>query len=96
MYTRWVNPRKLDELVFKLRENNIFASRHSYSYRLLYNGKMIAGIHLYPGYKEVVLRIYMSNIEYAEPVLELIKNIIRKIFPDYKLNIHYIKPLIKE
>lgn len=95
MYTRWINPQKLDELVFKLRKNNISVGRHSYSYRLFYNEKLIAGIHVYPGYNEVVLRIYMSYIEYSKPIIGLIKEIIRKVFPDYRLVVQYIKPVIE-
>jgi hypothetical protein len=94
MYIRWINPRLLDKLVFELSNRGIYVGRHSYSFRLFFKGRIIAGIHVYPGYNEVVLRIYMSNLEYALEALDNIVDAIKKTLPGYKLIIQYIKPLI--
>ncbi len=94
MYIKWIDPRLLDKLVFELSNKGIYVGRHSYSFRLFFKSKIVAGIHVYPGYNEVVLRIYMSNLEYALEALDNIINAIRKVLPSYKLVIQYIKPLI--
>ena len=76
----------------RLRENGFYVGRHSYSYRLFYEGKVVAelfnSLHLYPGYREACLRLYRVRrdlAELAEAVRERIIMVVRDVFSDYKI-----------
>ena len=91
----WVRISDLDGLVQRLRENGFYVGRHSYSYRLFYEGKVVAGLfnslHLYPGYREACLRLYRVHRDLAGAVRERIIMVVRDVFPDYKI---VVKPYL--
>ncbi len=84
---RWVNPKRLDKLVFDLRENGIWADRHAYSYRLMYKDRLVASLHIYPGYNEFSLRLYKSFKTLAREAEEIIVKVLKQNFPEYKVRI---------
>ncbi len=86
--------RRLDGFTYALIRAGLYAARHSYSYRIFYRDKIIAGIHFYPGYGEVELRLYTVHGDYARKMEPVIGSILRKFFPDYRLDIKWLKPVI--
>jgi len=92
LHLYWVRVSDLDKLVRRFRENGLCVGRHSYSYRLFYKGKVVAGLHLYPGYREASLRLYRVHRDLAEAVRELIIMVIRDVFPDYKIVVKWYPP----
>ncbi|RLG84060.1 MAG: hypothetical protein DRO40_02525 [Thermoprotei archaeon] len=89
---QWVSARDLDALVWELDSRGIEASRHAYSYRLLYKGMLIASIHVYPGYKEISLRLYKFMKELAKEAYPRIIDSIKKCFPEYKVIVKWYPP----
>jgi len=94
-YTRWINPKKLDELLYALREIGIDVWRHSYSYRLIYKNKIIASLHIYPGYNDVTIRILGISKETAMSVMDHVLTKIREVLPYYRIHVKTIEPKIK-
>jgi len=94
-YTRWINPKKLDELLYALREIGIDVWRHSYSYRLIYKNTIIASLHIYPGYNDITIRILGVNRKTAMSIMECVLIKIREVLPHYKIHIKTIEPKIK-
>ncbi len=94
-YTRWINPKKLDELLYALREIGIDVWRHSYSYRLIYKNTIIASLHIYPGYNDIIIRILGVNRKTAMSIMKYILTKIREVLPHYKIHIKIIEPKIK-
>jgi len=69
---RWISARDLDMINILLEKHGLEVSRHAYSYRLLYKGKIVASIHLYPGFEEASIRLY----KYASSEANEVKNVI--------------------
>lgn len=88
----WVRVSDLDKLVWRLRESGFYVNRHSYSYRLFYEGKIVAGLHLYPGYRLVSLRLYRVYQELAEAVYKLIVKVVHDVFPGYRVDVEWYPP----
>ena len=88
----WVRVSDLDRLVQRFREYGFYVDRHSYSYRLFYKGRVVAGLHLYPGYREAGLRLYRVHRDLAEAVRERIIMVIRDVFPSYKIVVKWYPP----
>lgn len=88
----WVRVSDLDRLVQRFREYGFYVDRHSYSYRLFYKGRVVAGLHLYPGYREASLRLYRVHRDLAEAVRERIIMVIRDVFPSYKIVVKWYPP----
>lgn len=70
MLPRGISHRALNGLVQELREGGLWAERHSYSIRIMYEGKFVASLHLYPGFNEAQLRLYGDSLEVNELVRE--------------------------
>ncbi len=81
--------RMLDELVFKLSEIGVYAGRHSYSYRLMYKGRIIAGIHVYPLYNTISVRLYKAFKDLVNEVGEKITNTLSYVFKDYRIIVEW-------
>ncbi len=92
MLFTWINRRVLDRLVFRLMEEGIEVSRHSYSYRLLYRGRMAMGIHVYPGYGEISVRLYRAAEEEAQDIKDIVLKVLKEIFPGYRIDIRWYPP----
>jgi len=88
----WVRVSDLDRLVHGLMEKGFYVCRHSYSYRIFYQGKIVAGLHLYPGYREASLRLYRVYSDLAGEALKPILEVIRKVFPEYTIDIKWYPP----
>ncbi len=50
------------------------------------------GIHFYPGYCEISIRLYESFRELAEEALPMVRNILCKLFPDHKIMVKWYPP----
>ena len=87
-----VSRKQLDNLVFKLLDKGFYVSRHSYSYRLFYRGKLVAGIHVYPGYNEVSLRLYRVYSDVVREVADTILSIVKEVFKDYRVEVSWFPP----
>ena len=92
MFLRWVRAKDLDCIVYELEKRDIEASRHAYSYRLLYKGMIVAGVHVYPGFNEASVRLYKIVHDLAEEASSKITESIKKCFPDYKIIIKWYPP----
>lgn len=91
----WINREKLDKFVFKLLGRGIYVSRHSYSYRIMYGEHMVLGVHVYPGYNEICVRVYVdSGGELCNEVLSTVLSVIKEVFPGYKINIKEYRSVI--
>ncbi|MCD6301473.1 MAG: hypothetical protein J7L82_05315, partial [Staphylothermus sp.] len=64
-------------------------------YRLLYKNTIIAGLHIYPGYNDITIRILGVNKEIAMNILDLILSKIKEVLPDYRVHIKIVEPKIK-
>jgi len=85
-----LNVKLLNEIVSELRKSGLWAERHSYSIRIMYNGKFTASLHLYPGFNEAVLRLYGSR-EFNEAVFNAVKSLFSKYLPNYVLETTHIE-----
>ncbi len=87
-----VDRRRLDKLVFKLMEEGFYVSRHSYSYRLFYKGRVVAGIHIYPGFNEISVRLYKASRDLVNSVRGVIKRVVEEVFPEYSVYEEWYPP----
>lgn len=83
-----INVKVLNNIVYELRSKNLWAERHSYSIRIMYNGRFVASLHIYPGFNEAALRLYGSE-ESNEMVLSAVKELFTKYLPHYSLKATY-------
>lgn len=84
-----ISVRVLNNMVNYLRINGIWAERHAYSIRLIYNGKLTASLHLYPGYGLAVLRLYGDP--YANNYVSVkVSEAVEKFLPGYRLEVSVI------
>ena len=91
----WIRRELLDRFVFELLSKGIYVSRHSYSYRIMYGGRMVLGVHIYPGYKEIVVRLYVDSCgQYCEKVLSEVVSVLKELFPGYSVDIREFKSVI--
>ncbi len=84
----------MDLLTYMLNNRGFYVGRHSYSFRVIYKGKIIAGIHFYPGYREVELRLYSIHQDLAREGYSEIITSIKKLFPEYRVRIKWFEPVI--
>lgn len=90
--SRWISVRDLEKISVILEKHGLEVSRHAYSYRLLYNGKIVGSIHLYPGYEEVSIRLYKHARVEAEKVRDLLVDVVKKVFPHYRIYVNWYPP----
>ena len=84
-----IDVRILNKIVNELRNRGLWAERHSYSIRIMHNGKFVASLHIYPGFNEVVLKLYGSR-ESNEITLSATKEVFTKYLPSYNLVIRFL------
>ena len=84
----------MDALTYMLNNRGFHVGRHSYSFRVFYKGRIIAGIHFYPGYREVELRLYRVHQDLAEEAYPEIITCIEKLFPEYRIKTKWFNPVI--
>ncbi len=89
MIPRGISVKKLNNFLEDLRKQGLWAERHSYSIRIMYNGKFVASLHLYPGFNEAVLRLY-GDVEVNNMVQEVVYKTVSRYLPDFKLKIQVI------
>ncbi len=89
LYTGYpiLDHRLFDKLVYKLMERGFYVSRHSYSYRVFYRDKIVAGIHVYPGFNEVSVRLYRVFRDIAYEAMGDILGVVREVFRGYKVRV---------
>lgn len=83
---------RLDRVVFELGRLGLLVERHSYSYRVMYRDKIVMGIHFYPGYREISVRLYKSFRELAEEALPAVENVLHRLFPGHEITIKWYPP----
>ncbi|MFZ8791637.1 MAG: hypothetical protein ACO2OS_05090 [Thermosphaera aggregans] len=89
---RGIPVRVLNKLVEELNEKNLYAERHSYSIRMMYNGRFVASLHLYPGFNQAVLRVYGESEVINKKVSEIVVELVRKYLKNLELIVQ-VKPL---
>lgn len=73
----------LNRLVEELRRNGIWAERHSYSIRGMYNGKFVVSMHIYPGYRLVNIRLYSGDEKIDDIVFGIVKRAVDRYLKGY-------------
>lgn len=89
MLPKGIDIKRLNNLVNELRTRGLWAERHSYSIRLMYNNAIIASLHLYPGFNEAELRLYGGSINgYVQRV---VVEVLSKHLPDFIVKIQVLR-----
>jgi len=83
---RGVHPRILNKLTWELRNRGIWVERHSYSYRVFYGGRIAGSIHIYPGFDEVVVKLYREYELLAQPII----SVFNSILPQYRVRVEVV------
>lgn len=83
VFIRSIDVKRLNRLVNELRKRGLWAERHSYSIRIIYNNIIVASLHLYPGFNEAILRLYGGFID--NYVYNIISRVLREVLGDFKL-----------
>ncbi len=89
---RGIPVKVLNKLVEELNHRSLYAERHSYSIRMMHNGKFVASLHLYPGFNEAVLRVYGESEGVNRLVVEVVRELVREHLKDLELIVQ-MKPL---
>lgn len=87
MINKQVDHRLLNKFVWLLRNKGLWIERHSYSFRIMYGNLIIGSLHIYPGFREAVLKIHSLGTNEAEKIVYVIKSVFNELFPEYELNI---------
>ncbi|ADV64555.1 hypothetical protein Desmu_0236 [Desulfurococcus mucosus DSM 2162] len=82
-FIRGIPVRVLNAMVNELRRNGLWAERHSYSIRIMYNGVFIASLHLYPGFNEAVLRLISGDPDAVSTARNTVVGVLKKYLPEY-------------
>jgi len=90
MYVKGIDVKKLNKLVDELRKRDLWAERHSYSIRIIYNGLIVASLHIYPGFNEAVLRLYGDNTS-DRYVQSVVSEVLSQVLEDVKLKVVKIR-----
>ncbi|MEM1933014.1 MAG: hypothetical protein QXY53_01225 [Desulfurococcaceae archaeon] len=75
----------LNHLVNELRSRGLWVERHSYSFRVMYCGKIVASFHIYPYHKEIHVRLYSGVDEIDTYLKNTLEETFIKIMGDYKI-----------
>jgi hypothetical protein len=89
MLPRGINVKVLNRLVEDMKKSGLIAERHSYSIRIMYRNRIVASIHLYPGYDSAVVKLY-GDEEANRVVLETTVELLKKHLPWFKVEFHVI------
>lgn len=91
MYIKGIDVRTFNRIVEELRERGLWAERHSYSMRVMLNGKFVASAHFYPGHELVVIRVYGEPAA-SRVAASIIEEVLRAHLKGYKLEFQFIEP----
>jgi hypothetical protein len=86
VFIRGIDVKVLNKLVEELRRRSLWAERHSYSIRIIYNNLIVASLHIYPGFNEAVLRLYGDAVSDAY-VQKVISEVLPRILTGIKLRV---------
>ncbi|MGB9827798.1 MAG: hypothetical protein ACPLSM_04700 [Thermosphaera sp.] len=89
---RGIPVKVLNKLVEELNQRGLYAERHSYSIRMMYQGRFVASLHLYPGFNQAVLRVYGESERINKTVEEVVEELVKKYLEGLELNVQ-AKPL---
>ena len=78
-----IHVKVLNQIVWELRDRGLWVERHSYSFRVFRNERIVGSFHIYPGYNEVILRIIDKQA--GEEVITIIVDVLKKHLPEYKV-----------
>ena len=87
---RGIHPRVLNSITWRLRKHGLWVERHTYSYRIMYRGKLIASLHIYPGYDEAILRLYSGDETVDQYIVDTVSNVFKELLPGIKLKIEVL------
>ncbi|WP_276814911.1 hypothetical protein [Desulfurococcus amylolyticus] len=73
----------LNSMVEAFRLKGLWAERHSYSLRIMYNNRFAASLHLYPGFNEAVLRLISGDPLINSRIRSIVKEIMSIYLPGY-------------
>jgi hypothetical protein len=86
-----IHPRVFNKMIGDLRERGLWAERHSYSMRVMYQGRFVASLHFYPGYNLVEVRVYAESRELNEAIAREIGGVIARYLPGYNLEVKFLR-----
>ncbi|MGC8982449.1 MAG: hypothetical protein ACP5KA_01640 [Desulfurococcaceae archaeon] len=89
---RGIDVKKMNRLVEELRKAELWAERHSYSIRIMYKGRIVASLHLYPGYNEAVLKLYSDETSVNDYVLSSVKRVLASLLPEVVVRAEVLQP----
>lgn len=85
-----ISTKRLNNFINELRSHGLWAERHSYSIRIMYRDKIVASLHLYPGFNKAVLRLYGDDQENKYVLLNVTKSI-DKYLPGFKIEVYILR-----
>ncbi|NAZ26657.1 MAG: hypothetical protein GU348_00700 [Thermogladius sp.] len=88
---RGIHPRVFNNMIRDLRGRGLWAERHSYSMRVMYEGRFVASLHFYPGYNIVEARLYAESPQLNEMLRGLINGVIAQYLPEYRVDVKVIR-----
>lgn len=88
VYLRGVRHDVLNDIVNELRKRGLWVERHSYSFRVMFRGRIVASFHIYPIHMEVDVRLYSGSVSVDNMVLKNLEEVFRKKLPGFKVNVH--------
>lgn len=80
----------LNNIVWEFRKKKFWVERHSYSFRVMFNNIFIASFHVYPGYNEVVVRLYNNDTHVYIRFINLFFKLFNKYMPNYYVKVIHI------
>ncbi|MEM3762998.1 MAG: hypothetical protein QW721_01150 [Desulfurococcaceae archaeon] len=89
MLPKGIDVKRLNKLVEDLRSRGLWAERHSYSIRIMYNDLIVASLHLYPGFSEAVLRLYGGGLN--KRVQEIVEEVLVKNLPGFNIKVQILR-----
>jgi len=88
VFIKSIDVKRLNRLINELRKRGLWAERHSYSIRIIYNNTIVASLHLYPGFNEAVLRLYGDSVD--NYVYSTVSRVLREVLGDFKLIVNRV------
>lgn len=82
---RGIPVRIFNKILEELNERKIYAERHSYSIRMMFQGKFVASLHLYPGFNQAVLRVYGESEEVNQLIISVVRELLNKHLREVEL-----------
>ncbi|MEM2009552.1 MAG: hypothetical protein QXV51_01735 [Thermosphaera sp.] len=80
-----ISVKLLNKILEELNQRGIYAERHSYSIRMMFKGRFVASLHLYPGFNQGVLRVYGDSEEINQFIVNVVGELLNKYLKELEL-----------